>query len=111
MATLPSRIEQRDELDCRLGIKSSLNGLSSVVAFAYILYCANGRKSEIIYADEETTPDGKRRLVLKEHYKHWILDNYFVDENVLNNNPLLTSQLEALQVGLGLMFHLAKFLM
>ena len=108
MATLPSRIEQRDELDCRLGIKSSLNGLSSVVAFAYILYCANGRKSEIIYADEETTPDGKRRLVLKEHYKHWILDNYFVDENVLNNNPLLTSQLEALQVGLGLMFHLAK---
>lgn len=108
MATLPSRIEQRDELDCRLGIKSSLNGLSSVVAFSYILYCANGRKSEIIYADEETTPDGKRRLVLKEHCKHWILDNYFVDENVLNNNPLLTSQLEALQVGLGLMFHLAK---
>ena len=66
-----------------------MNGLSSVVAFAYILYCANGRKSEIIYADEETTPDGKRRLVLKEHYKHWILDNYFVDENVLNKADLI----------------------
>ena len=108
MAILPSKIEQRSELDCRLGIKSSLNHISSVVALSYLLYCANDKSNEIVYADEVNLSNGIKKLVLKDYYKQWIMDNYTVDENSLDNNPLLTSQLEALQVGLGLMFHLAK---
>lgn len=108
MAILPSKIEQRSELDCRLGIKSSLNHISSVVALSYLLYCANDKSNEIVYADEVNLSNGRKKLVLKDYYKQWIMDNYTVDENSLDNNPLLTSQLEALQVGLGLMFHLAK---
>ena len=108
MANLPSKIKHREELDCRLGIKSSLSGLSSIVALTYILYCANDKKSEVIYADEELQSNGKKKLVLRESYQQWIKDNYGIDGGVINKNPLLTSQLEALQVGLGLMFHLAK---
>lgn len=108
MAILPSKIEQRSDLDCRLGIKSSLNHISSVVALSYLLYCANDKSNEIIYADEVKLSNGRKKLVLKDCYKQWIMDNYTVDEDSLDNNPLLTSQLEALQVGLGLMFHLAK---
>lgn len=108
MANLPSKIKHREELDCRLGIKSSLSGLSSIVALTYILYCANDKKSEVIYADEELQSNGKKKLVLRESYQQWIKDNYGIDGGVINNNPLLTSQLEALQVGIGLMFHLAK---
>lgn len=108
MAILPSKIEQRSDLDCRLGIKSSLNHISSVVALSYLLYCANDKSNEIVYADEVKLSNGRKKLVLKDYYKQWIMDNYTVDEDTLDNNPLLTSQLEALQVGLGLMFHLAK---
>ncbi len=108
MTVLPSKIEQRDDLDCRLGIKSSLSHIPSVIALSYLLYCANNKSNEIVYAEEVKPSNGKMRLVLKETYKQWIMDNYTVEEETLNNNPLLTSQLEALQVGLGLMFHLAK---
>ncbi|MCM1502539.1 MAG: AAA family ATPase [Bacteroidales bacterium] len=108
MIKLPSIIAQRNELDCRLGIKSSLSGIASVVALSYLLYCANGKKSYIIYADEVEQSNGKKKLVLKDSYKKWIVDNYSLNDDVLDNNPLLTSQLEALQVGLGLMFHLSQ---
>lgn len=108
MAVLPSEIEKQDNLDCRLGIKSSLSNISSVIALAYLLYCANNRESAIIYADEVVQSNGKKALVLKDTYKRWIMQNYDITEDKLENNPLFTSQLEALQVGLGLMFHLAK---
>lgn len=108
MATLPLRIEQRGELDCRLGIKSSLNDIASVVALTYALYCANDKKSQIVYADEQMQPNGKKKLVLKDVFAMWIANQFAVGRDVLDKNPLLTSQLESLQVGLGLMFHLAK---
>lgn len=107
MINLPTKINNRDDLDCRLGIKSSLSDIASVVALSYALYCANNKSSEIIYAEEIESND-KTKLILKEEYMRYIIDNYNVDEDTLNKNPLLTSQLEALQVGLGLIFHLAK---
>lgn len=107
MINLPTKINNRDDLDCRLGIKSSLSDIASVVALSYALYCANNKSSEIIYAEEIESND-KTKLILKEEYMRYIIDNYNVDEDTINKNPLLTSQLEALQVGLGLIFHLAK---
>jgi len=108
MANLPLPLEQREELDCRLGIKSSLSNIPSVIALSYALYCANEKKSEIVYADETKTAMGRKSLILKSNYADWIKANYSVDDTTINANPLLTSQLEALQVGLELMFHLAK---
>ena len=107
MANLPSNIKTREELDCRLGIKSSLAELSSVISLCYALYCANNKQSEIVYADE-ISQSGKKRLVIKEIYADYICNMFGVSKDILNTNPLLTSQLEALQVGLGLMFKIGK---
>ncbi len=108
MQVLPLNIEQREEHFSRLGIKSSLSNISSIVSLTYALYCANGKKDEVIYADEQVQENGKKKLVLKSVFVEWLKKHYTINETVINNNPLLTSQLEALQVGLGLMFHLAK---
>lgn len=62
---------------------------------------ANKKKSSIVYAESK---DGK--IVLKQEYKSFIqhyLNNSEVIEKI-DDNPLLTSQIESLYVGLTLMF-------
>lgn len=103
MPTLPYTTEARKELDSRLGIKSSLSNLSSVLALSYVLYCANSKKSSIEYS-YEIEVDGKKHIALKPHLNQLISEQYSVDEERLNSNPLLQSQLESLQVGLSLIF-------
>lgn len=103
MPTLPYTIETRKELDSRLGIKSSLSNLSSVVALSYGLYCANSKKSSVEYSDE-FKEDGKKHIALKPYLTRLVSEQYSVHAEILNNNPLLQSQLEALQVGLSLIF-------
>lgn len=105
MTTLPKSIEPQKELDNRLGIKSSLNKLSSVIALSYILYCINSKKATIDYS-EELDNQGTKSLVLKTEFERSILQEYNIPSEVLNNNPLLKSQLEAIQVGFSLMFKL-----
>jgi hypothetical protein len=103
MPTLPYTIETRKELDSRLGIKSSLSNLSSVVALSYGLYCANSKKTSVEYSDEYEE-DGKKHIALKSYLNQLVSERYSVHAETLNNNPLLQSQLEALQVGLSLIF-------
>lgn len=103
MATLPQSIENRKEPDSRLGIKSSLNRLSSVIALSYALYCANSKKPTIDYS-QESEKQGKKQIALKSNLELSISQEYGVDSSTLNTNPLLQSQLEALQVGLSLIF-------
>ena len=103
MSTLPYTIETRKELDSRLGIKSSLSNLSSVVALSYGLYCANSKKPSVEYSDEYEE-DGKKHIALKPYLNQLVSERYSVHAEILNNNPLLQSQLEALQVGLSLIF-------
>lgn len=105
MTTLPKSIEPQKELDNRLGIKSSLNKLSSVIALSYILYCINSKKATIDYS-EELDNQGTKSLVLKTEFERSILQQYNIPSEILNNNPLLKSQLEAIQVGFSLMFKL-----
>lgn len=64
MINLPKSIENRKEIDNRLGIKSSLNNLSSVIALSYILYVENSRKSIIDYSEERIN-SGKKEIILK----------------------------------------------
>lgn len=105
MVSLPQESKERRELDSRLGIKSSLSSLSSVVALCYALYRANSKKPTIDYADEIVS-EGKRQLCLKPHLEQEILGKYGVNGEQIRRNPLLKSQLEALQVGISLMFKL-----
>ena len=52
MANYPQPIKQREELNLRLGIKSSLSQLRAVIASLYVIYIANGKQSKIIYSEE-----------------------------------------------------------
>src|SRR5574344_339109 len=97
----PKKFTQRDAINSLTGIKSSLGNLRKVVSLTYLLYLANKKKSSIVYAESK---DGK--IVLKQEYKSFIqhyLNNSEVIEKI-DDNPLLTSQIESLYVGLTLMF-------
>ena len=97
----PKEFTQRDAINSLTGIKSSLGNLRKVVSLTYLLYLANKKKSSIVYAESK---DGK--IVLKQEYKSFIqhyLNNSEVIEKI-DDNPLLTSQIESLYVGLTLMF-------
>lgn len=97
----PKEFTQRDAINSLTGIKSSLSNLRKVVSLTYLLYLANKKKSSIVYAESK---EGK--IVLKQEYKTFIqqfLDNSEIIENI-DDNPLLTSQIESLYVGLTLMF-------
>ena len=97
----PKEFTQRNAINSLTGIKSSLGNLRKVVSLTYLLYLANKKKSSIVYAESK---DGK--IVLKQEYKSFIqhyLNNSEVIEKI-DDNPLLTSQIESLYVGLTLMF-------
>ena len=97
----PKEFTQRDAINSLTGIKSSLGNLRKAVSLTYLLYLAHKKKSSIVYAESK---DGK--IVLKQEYKSFIqhyLNNSEVIEKI-DDNPLLTSQIESLYVGLTLMF-------
>lgn len=101
----PKEFTQRDAINSLTGIKSSLYNLRKVVSLTYLLYIANKKKSSIVYAESK---EGK--IVLKQEYKTFIqqfLNNSEIIENI-DDNPLLTSQIESLYVGLTLMFALGR---
>ena len=101
----PKEFTQRDAINSLTGIKSSLSNLRKVVSLTYLLYLANKKKSSIVYAESK---EGK--IVLKQEYKTFIqqfLNNSEIIENI-DDNPLLTSQIESLYVGLTLMFALGR---
>ena len=97
----PKEFTQRVAINSLTGIKSSLGNLRKVVSLTYLLYLANKKKSSIVYAESK---EGK--IVLKQEYKTFIqhyLNNSEIIEKI-DDNPLLTSQIESLYVGLTLMF-------
>lgn len=109
MATLPNKIKNRKPQNARLGIKSSLSNLKRVVSLVYLLYLANDRKSTIDYS-EEYADGASTKIRLKDNYRAFV-ETYFPQneaDNIIAENPLLTAQLEHLQVGLELVFQLGK---
>lgn len=105
MRNLPKAITERRDLNLRQGIKSSLSNIRSVIALLYVLYRVNNRKAVVDYS--ERTSDGQIKL-------HSSLENsirmFLGIENLdqINSNPLFKSQMEALQVGIELIFKLGK---
>lgn len=109
MATLPQPIKKRYPQNARLGIKSSLSSLKRVVSLVYLLYLANDRKSKIDYS-EEYLDGATTKIRLKDAYKAFVSAIFAAGEadGAIAANPLITSQLEPLQVGLELVFQLGK---
>ena len=107
MAILPEKVTLRRELDNRIGIKSSLKDLSSIIGLLWALYKVSSKKTVLDYS-EQFYSGSKTKIKLKQEYQTSIESLYDITGDRLNSNPLLTSQLESLQVGLGLMFKLAQ---
>lgn len=109
MANYPNSIKQREELNLRLGIKSSLSQLRPVIASLYVLYCANDRKVRFQYS-QEIYSNGFVSILLDDDLKNKIVALYDNEEvsQLVEKSQLFTSQLEALQVGLELFFHICK---
>lgn len=111
MANYPSQVKERNELNLRLGIKSSLSQLRSVIASLYVIYVANDKKAQVTYS-EESINGGLTTIKLDSNLAQ-LIDNRFHTtaekvSSLVNKTPLFTAQLEALQVGMELFFHLAK---
>ena len=111
MANYPSQLKERDELNLRLGIKSSLSQLRSVIASLYVIYVANDKQAQVTYSQESI--DGGLTSIKLEDKLAQQIDAKFPAavgqvSSLVNKTPLFTAQLEALQVGIELFFHLAK---
>ena len=111
MANYPSQLRERDELNLRLGIKSSLSQLRSVIASLYVIYVANDKQAQVTYSKESI--NGSLTSIKLEDNLAQQIDAKFPTaaekiSSLVNKTPLFTAQLEALQVGIELFFHLAK---
>ena len=110
----PDNISVYDELDLKLGIKSSLPHVKSTIALAILLWECADRPSELIYSVQNN--DG---IVMTDDLEQWVID-YVADIctedridnetliSAINENQLFKSQMEALIVAFELVWKLAK---
>jgi len=114
MSNRPGSISAYDELDLKLGIKSSLPHVRSTLALAILLWECADRPAELIYSQQ----DGNNTVVTDE-LAQWFTDCYSEiceDEQIdtaaliagVNDNQLFKSQMEALIVAFELVWKLAK---
>lgn len=111
MKTNPITTIDRRELNLRLGVKSSLYNIRSIIALVYALYLANGKKSKVEYSEEVVDDNGLTQLVLNTQLSAPITDVLGTENTAdikLNDNPLFKAQMEALQVGIELFLKLGK---
>ena len=105
MKVLPKSIVERRELNLRQGIKSSLSSIRSIIALVYTLYRGNNRKAVVEYSESTNGGQIKLHSTLENSIKTFLgID----DLTSINDNPLFKSQMEALQVGIELIFKLGK---
>lgn len=114
MMIRPDDISVYDELDLKLGIKSSLPHVKSTIALAILLWECADCPAELIYSIQNN--DG---IVMTDELNQWAID-YLSDicnEEQIDNETLITginanqlfkSQLEALIVAFELVWKLAK---
>ena len=96
----PKQIKARRKIEALTGIKSSLDKIRSVIAFVYLLYVANERKSFVKYSvstGSKISVDFK----LLDSIENLIGRKGL--EAIINNNPLITNQYEPLYVGVTLL--------
>ena len=114
MMNRPDNISVYDELDLKLGIKSSLPHVKSTIALAILLWKCADCPAELIYSVQND--DG---IVMTDELDQWVIDYLSdicseeqIDNQALigriNENQLFKSQLEALIVAFELVWKLAK---
>ena len=109
MAVYPQQLRPREELNLRLGIKSSLPQQRTLIASLFVIYIANNRLPNVVYSAEQTQ-NGNITIKLTDELAQKINAKY---ENLslpqlIEKSPLFTSQIESLQVGIELFFHIGK---
>lgn len=107
----PSEFKTRIKLDSKLGIKSALDNLRSVVSTVYLLYVANDKHSSFQYS-EEYNDNGVTKIRFRqtviEHFSKYLNKDISSLKAVLSQNKLITTQYEPLYVGISLFFKLAN---
>ena len=110
----PDNILAYDEMDLKLGIKSSLPHVKSTLALAILLWECSDHPAELIYSEQNAD-----ETVMASQLEQWVID-YLADiceeERIspddlitgLNKNQLFKSQMEALMVAFELVWKLAK---
>ena len=110
----PDKISVYDELDLKLGIKSSLPHVKSTIALAILIWECADRPSELVYSQQNG--DG---IVMTDELDQWVIDclSEICEEDEIdaeslissiNENQLFKSQMEALIVAFELVWKLAK---
>jgi len=112
MKVLPEKKIERDELNLRLGIKSSLPKIKEFLGTYLAFYLISDDIDSLDYSDIDGNSIKIKREILAT------LDAFFKEqlessgissiESKINNSLFFTSQIEALQVGLELYWKLGK---
>lgn len=106
----PSSLIPRENLNLRLGIKSSLNSFKQIIASLYAIYSVADFPADVTYS-EEYDNNGSTAIRLTSRFSDSIRNKYTGINNICDDicaSPLFKSQIEALQVGLELFLHLGK---
>ncbi len=110
----PDNVLAYDEMDLKLGIKSSLPHVKSTLALAILLWECADHPAELEYSKQQGD-----ETVLSDQLEQWVVD-YLADiceedgitrddlVSQFNNNQLFKSQMEALIVAFELVWKLAK---
>ncbi|MBJ8129373.1 MULTISPECIES: AAA family ATPase [Bacillus cereus group] len=112
--TRPYQLTKYDEIDLKLGIKSSLPEVKSTLGLAILFFEASEGKSELKYSNSQGNQiiidDRLKSKLLKKNQD--ILNAASITEEdfieIVNKNPLFKSQLEALIVVFELIWKLAE---
>jgi hypothetical protein len=113
MKTYPNQIVERSELNLRNGIKSSLAEIKELFALTFTLYLATNKEVLLTYSKEVNAPNTKIEiqddlLSKLELFFNGLINDKADFKNKVNENPLLTAQMESLQVSLELFWKLCK---
>lgn len=106
----PSSLIPRENLNLRLGIKSSLNSFRQIIASLYAIYTVADIPTDVAYS-EEYANNGITAIRLASTFCDSIRNKYADIDNIcdyISDSPLFKSQIEALQVGIELFLHLGK---
>ncbi len=105
----PQPLKNRELNNPRLGIKSSLPSPRKLIALLYLIYINNDRKASVNYLIDSSS--FLSNATIEENLASNIINsigetNDFI--NIILNNPLVSSQIEALQVAIQLFFRLGR---
>jgi len=113
MKTYPSNYKERNEINLRQGIKSSLGEIKELFALVYTLYLSDNKNPSLLYSKEVATPNTQIEIQdglfqsVKNFFGHLVIDEATL-KIAINTNPLFKAQIESLQVTLELFWKLGK---